>query len=560
MNVTIEKEQPPNDKLIRLERLTIHKQVQFTSPSPYNTADSTCESSGGVSMTCSEEFLSDTIIEKSEDFSDKTRDMTSEKVGPLSGFMDARKSPSTTEEAIYYFGYGPIVNPHVRIRRGLSMAPESLKSAILYDHRLRFVPGGTANIEFSRGWDVKGVLLKFESKQEWEEFRQYDANYDVQEVSVSVIDKTNLDPKKKNDHTAPFEDEEEDDQIQYDFNGNASDRSGQLLGSQRMYKSMLISGNNASLNDLDGSGSDDEDYSCPFSFEPKSKKPDPNAVKAFTFMIDQKKTGHRHPICDKTPSRTNGAKGESMVGRPQERYLTLIRDGLRMHDVDETYIRDEILAVNYISNERDRFTDQNYNAFSSIKSKLPKMSSSKYDKKIEKEPQTTLFVIGTRMMKVDGEPDCANPVVRWLRAVAHGKDDISLLVHKTFVDKDCIRIPEVKTVEELTDQHRLWAEHVVFLYLERGGLTATAIAELESGDGKKTKSKHKWAGRSMPLLLGRSKKDKNKESDLDGSDRGMDGFNLPNRHMSAPVLSDRAERTTGRSTSAKIFGRFGKKG
>lgn len=560
MNVTIEKEQPPNDKLIRLERLTIYKPVQFTSPSPYSTADSTCESSGGVSMTCSEEFLSDTIIEKSEDFSDKTRDMTSEKVGPLSGFMDARKSPSTTEEAIYYFGYGPIVNPHVRIRRGLSMAPESLKSAILYDHRLRFVPGGTANIEFSRGWDVKGVLLKFESKQEWEEFRQYDANYDVQEVSVSVIDKTNLDPKKKNDHTAPFEDEEENDQIEYDFNGNASERSGQLLGSQRMYKSMLISGNNASLNDLDGSLSEDEDYSCPFSFEPKSKKPDPNAVKAFTFMIDQKKTGHRHPICDKTPSRTNGAKGESMVGRPQERYLTLIRDGLRLHDVDETYIRDEILAVNYISNERDRFTDQNYNAFSSIKSKLPKMSSSKYDKKIEKEPQTTLFVIGTRMMKVDGEPDLANPVVRWLRAVAHGKDDISLLVHKTFVDKDCIRIPEVKTVEELTDQHRLWAEHVVFLYLERGGLTATAIAELESGDGKKTKLKHKWAGRSMPLLLGRSKKDKNKESDLDVSDRGMDGFNLPNRHMSAPVLSDRAERTTGRSASAKIFGRFGKKG
>jgi len=559
MNVTIEKEQPHNDKIVRLERLTIHKQVHIVSPSPYNTADSTCESSGGVSMNCSEEFLSDTIIEKSEDFSDKSREMTSATVGPLSGFADSRKSRSTTEDAIYYFGYGPIVNPHVRIRRGLSMAPESLKSAILYDHRLRFVPGGTANIEYSRGWDVKGVLLKFESQQEWEEFRQYDANYDVQEVSVSVIDKTNLDPKKKNDHTAPFEVEEGNDQEEFDDLG-FSERSGQLLGSQRMYKSMLISGANGSLNDLDGSLSDEEDYSCPFSFEPKSKKPDPNAVKAFTFMIDQKKTGHRHPICDNNPSRTNGAKGESVVGRPQERYLTLIRDGLRLHDVDETYIRDEILAVNYISNERDRFTDQNYNAFPSIKSKLPKMSSSKYDKKVEKEPQTTLFVIGTRMMKVDGEPDLANPVVRWLRAVAHGKDDISLLVHKTFVDKDCIRIPEVKTVEELTDQHRLWAEHVVFLYLERGGLTATAIAELESGDGKKTKLKHKWAGRSMPLLLGRSKKDKNKESDLDVSDRGMDGFNLPNRHMSAPVLRDRAERTTGRSASAKIFRRFGKKG
>jgi hypothetical protein len=554
MNVTIEKEQPLHDKIVRLERLNIHRQVQSckSSPSPYNTADSTCESSGGVSMNCSEEFLSDTIIEKSEDFSDKSREMTSATVRPQSGSLDTCKSQCTTEEAIYYFGYGPIVNPHVRIRRGLLMAPENIKSAILYDHRLRFVPGGTANVEYSRGWDVKGVLLKFESQQEWEEFRQFDANYDVQEISVSVIDKTNLDPKKKNDHTAPFEDEEGNDQEQYEFDEfSVSERSGPLLGSQRMYKSMLMPGINGSLNDLDGSSSEDEDYSCPFSFEPKSKKPDPNAVKAFTFMIDQKKTGHRHRICENTPLRTNGAKGESVVGRPQERYLTLIRDGLRLHDVDETYIRDEILAVNYISNERDRFGDQNYKTFPSAKSKLPKMSSSKYDKKVEKEPQTTLFVIGTRMMKVDGEPDWANPVVRWLRAVAHGKDDISLLVHKTFVDKDCIRIPEVKTAEELTDQHRQWAEHVVFLYLERGGLSATAIAELEAGDGKKSKSKHKWSGRSMPLL-GRAKK-KNKESDLDSSDLGMDAPH------STPNLSERSDRTAGRGASAKIFGRFGKK-
>lgn len=553
MNVAIAKEQPPHDKLVQFERLNLHKQVQSVkvTPSPYNTADSTCESSGGVSMNCSEEFLSETIIEKSEDFSDKSREMTSATSGPQSGSLDTGKSQSTTDEAeaIYYFGYGPIVNPHVRIRRGLSMAPESIKSAILYDHRLRFVPGGTANVEYSRGWDVKGVLLKFESQQEWEEFRQYDAQYDVQEVSVSVIDKTNLDPKKKNNLTAPFEDCEGNDQEYDDI--SHSERSGPLLGSQRMYKSMLMPGVNGSLNDLDdGSFSEEEDYSCPFSFEPKSKKPDPNAVKAFTFMIDQKKTGHRHRICENTPYRANGAKGESVVGKPQERYLKLMTDGLRMHDVDETYIRDEILAVNYIPNERDRNVEQK---FPSSKSKLPKMSVSKYEKKVEKEPQTTLFVIGNKVMKVDGEADWANPVVRWLRALAHGKDDITLLVHKTFVDKDCIRMPDVKVPADLTDQHREWAEHVVFLYLERGGLTATAIAELEHGDGKKTKSKHKWAGRSMPLL-GRSKKDKtNKDSVLDVSDRGMDA------PQSLPNLSERNERTSGKGASAKLFGRFGKK-
>ena len=70
-------------------------------------------------------------------------------------------------------------------------------------------------------------------------------------------------------------------------------------------------------------------------------------------------------------------------------------------------------------------------------------------------------------MRLDESPNNipSNPCVRWFRAQAHGKGDITFLVHQTFVDKECIHIPNVDSPTELTEQHQKWAEHVVLLYL-----------------------------------------------------------------------------------------------
>jgi len=119
-----------------------------------------------------------------------------------------QEEDDTDTEGIYYFGYGPIVNPLVRQRRGFGadVIPEAhIQPAILYDHRLQFIEGGTANIIPCRGWDVKGVLIKFQSIEELHQLHSFDLNYDIHDVSVSLINKTNLDPKNKNDYTAPFE-------------------------------------------------------------------------------------------------------------------------------------------------------------------------------------------------------------------------------------------------------------------------------------------------------------------------------------------------------------------
>lgn len=560
MNITISKVRPPTK--LQPEglspRVKIHKALhnQLSNKQGYTTGESTCESSG-VSMNSSQDFFA---IEKSEDL--KSRDLTQMTSGPQSGSLvpssasEATQFTSDESEGIYYFGYGTIVNPIVRLRRGCTIPPENIRTAILYDHRLKFVAGGTANIVKSRGWDVKGVLIRFDTLRQWEEFRRFDANYDVHDISVSLIDKTNLDPKRKNAHTAPFDDLTEDDIDDHISNiDDRIQRSG-LISNRRMHRSCLVSG--SSLNDLsEDSSSEEEDYSCPFSFEPKSAKVDPNAINCKTFMIDQDPQGLRHVINENSSFRGNG--DDSVFAKPQERYLKLMTDGLRIHDVDETYIRDEVLAVNYIPNERDKVVDQNYRSFPVAK-KLTKISQSKYVTKICKNPEkATHFVIGNKIIKVDGEPNPSNACIRWLKAHGDGKGDTTLLVHQSFIDKDCFQLAPVSTEDKLTEEHRRWAEHVVFLYLQRAGLTANVIGELS--EEKPALFSNKFISK-MAKLKANSGCPPNRTAAMEASDSNINAdVAMPDPSMAtAHSLHARSSATTptisNRKTSAakRVFG------
>ncbi|KAG7343644.1 hypothetical protein IV203_021652 [Nitzschia inconspicua] len=78
-----------------------------------------------------------------------------------------------TPSRIYYFGYGPIVHPLVRHRRGVPIA--SVEAAVLYEHRLTFQHGGLVHAQpQQRGYQVYGVLLNFDSIQEWQTFAAFD--------------------------------------------------------------------------------------------------------------------------------------------------------------------------------------------------------------------------------------------------------------------------------------------------------------------------------------------------------------------------------------------------
>lgn len=505
--------------------------------------ESTCESECETEHERFQEFKTGEPLPKQEDMA-----LSSPHSSEASSRGDCSIHPS---EAIYYFGYGAIVNPIVRFRRGCKIPSQNIKSAILYDHRLRFVKGGTANIVPSRGWDVKGVLIRFDHPHEWDAFREYDANYDVREVSVSVIDKTNLDPKHRNDCTSPFEEDEKD------HSGSS------LIQQTRVYKSCPVGDTLGDFSEYGDDSSDSElEASCPFDFDskPMGKKDDPNAVKCYTFMMDQP-PGHDQP-------------------KPQERYLRLMIDGLRTHNIDETYIRDEILSVNYIPKNNDRVVDS-FRSFP-VAGKLSPVSLDKYKSKLcnvggkakDKNKEATYFVCGNRIMKVQSnnpnDPDAldpSNPCAMWLRALAHGKGDITLLVHQTFVDNesDMLHIPFVDTNEELTPQHTEWAEHMILLYLERGGLTASVVSELSSEGKSLRRQKLAMLGKSMAnfTAAGKAKrfgikKTRSRERIGNGSvnptiDEGVQRL----RHSSPASMEMSAAHASTRVVKKKMFG-FGR--
>jgi len=530
-----------------------------------------------------------------------------------------RESPSSSsseQEAIYYFGYGPIVNPIVRLRRGCTIPPRNIQTAILYDHRLRFVEGGTANIVPSRGWDVKGVLLKFNNPQEWQQFRKYDANYEVREVSVSVMDKTNIDPKNKNDKTAPFDHSSEDDGND-DGNGNDDtndddhhedndnhhheDNGGPIHKNHRL-----------SYGDEDEDDDDDDsssDISCPFKCAPSpnssQNERDRNAIRCLTFMIEQPAGGSkRHSRCA-TGSCCSDSDTDDVVGKPQERYLKLITDGLRAHEIDETYIRDEILAANYIPNERDKVVSSvskldldlgssksttngtnstgssGYRKFPlSMKPyKLPKISTAKYETKLcattssdDRAQAATYFICGrNKVMKlqqdnVNVDDHRNNPCVKWLRAQA--AQDITLLVHQTFIDPDCDclhLLPLVDTIDDLTPRHYEWAEHTILLYLERGGLTATVVYELTSDNNRDNNKRGsiglKGVGRSMPSLtasMGRFSL-KNRSSNFGSSINSSNTTNSNTQNdqfnLRRSAVQQSRTRSTTTATTTKVSAR-----
>jgi hypothetical protein len=99
-------------------------------------------------------------------------------------------SDSEDQGPIYYFGYGPIVNPVVRKRRGVKTVNE--QAAMLPEHRLTFAYGGVVNAIRQRGYEVMGVLMAFEKHEDWARFQEFDAGYDLDQVQVYPLN----DPEK----------------------------------------------------------------------------------------------------------------------------------------------------------------------------------------------------------------------------------------------------------------------------------------------------------------------------------------------------------------------------
>ena len=157
--------------------------------------------------------------------------------------------------------------------------------------------------------------------------------------------------------------------------------------------------------------------------------------------------------------------------KPQERYLKLITQGMLRHGADQTYVQDEIMACPYIPNRQP----EHWYSFAQKYEKLPTITFEKYHKMCRRAAADDLYFIMHRaVLKADAH-DPANPSSQWMRHHAHGKQDVSFMVHTIVVDPD---LPFCETPDGMTALHYLWAENHIFEFLQQAGITATKVFQL----------------------------------------------------------------------------------
>ena len=157
--------------------------------------------------------------------------------------------------------------------------------------------------------------------------------------------------------------------------------------------------------------------------------------------------------------------------QPQERYLRLILEGMRIYGVDETYIEDEIMACPYVP----KLAPEDYRSFPTQSDDLPIITMKKYEKLCRQKTEYLYFILHKYVLKADPH-NPGNPAAAWLRVHGHGKGDLSFCVHELLVDPD---IPWAGTPEGMTPIHYLWAENQTFEFLQQAGFSATKVFRLD---------------------------------------------------------------------------------
>jgi hypothetical protein len=92
------------------------------------------------------------------------------------------QSPASSFEKVYYFGYGAMVNPTTRARRGVETTFTS--AATLADHKLTFDAAGSGSILSIEGETVHGVVMELASQEAWDIVQKQEHGYSTKQSSV----------------------------------------------------------------------------------------------------------------------------------------------------------------------------------------------------------------------------------------------------------------------------------------------------------------------------------------------------------------------------------------
>lgn len=156
---------------------------------------------------------------------------------------------------------------------------------------------------------------------------------------------------------------------------------------------------------------------------------------------------------------------------PQERYLKLIAQGLRQHNVDEEFVADQIEAFPFIPTRKEK----EYFVFPTAR-RVRKISWGKYERLCERGnvEGDIYFCLGNGVFRL-GEHDPANPMAKWLETHGHGQEDCTFMINMTVVEPS---IPYLEDESGVTPLHIAWAENHLVEIVEQYGMTATRVYEL----------------------------------------------------------------------------------
>jgi len=75
-----------------------------------------------------------------------------------------------------------MVHPSVRDRRGVFV--QEAQAAVLREYRLTFAFGGVASVVPQRGYDVHGIVVRCQSRSDWDKMQEFEAGYKPRQVQV----------------------------------------------------------------------------------------------------------------------------------------------------------------------------------------------------------------------------------------------------------------------------------------------------------------------------------------------------------------------------------------
>ncbi|CAB9513595.1 expressed unknown protein [Seminavis robusta] len=347
--------------------------------------------------------------------------------------FDHHHSNDNDDGPIWYFGYGPIVHPSVRQRRGIRVTDE--QPAVLRDHRLTFAFGGIASLVAQTGYDIHGIVMRCETESDWEKLKEQEAGFHAAPVNVHPYRRVaNFAYDSEVCPLSPELDDNDDDDddedsivppikayafVMDEFDKDKLDRPIEKLPQER-YLRLIAAG----MYKYNG----DEDYieseimGVPFS--PSRKPHEYLTFPNWNHNNEQTKGTVVYSAADKTLPSITYSRYKDFC---RQTAFLMMGDGLNNASVAS------VQSASTSSGDSPQYT-------------------------------SLCFIVGNHVVWVP-QHDPKHAGARWLRKYGFAKEDVSYMLHTFVIDPD---IPYCETPAQVSPPVQNWAENQLVISVAQG--------------------------------------------------------------------------------------------